>query len=44
MDLVDADNEVVAINDEDVMAADDERVFCISSSWSNVSADSSVIR
>jgi hypothetical protein len=30
MDLVDVDNEVVVANDEDVMAADDEKVFHVS--------------
>jgi hypothetical protein len=34
MDLADADNEVVGVDDEDVMVADDEEVFCVSSSWS----------
>jgi hypothetical protein len=29
MDLADADNEVMTINDEDVMTADDEEVFCV---------------
>jgi hypothetical protein len=32
MDLADANNEIVAINDEDVMAANDEEVFNVSSS------------
>ncbi len=44
MDLVDVDNEVVGANDEDVMVADDEEVFRVSSSWSNASANSSTIR
>jgi hypothetical protein len=30
MDLVDIDNEVVVVNDEDVMSADDEEVFYVS--------------
>jgi hypothetical protein len=44
MDLADAYNEVVVIDDEDVMAANDEEVFCISSSWFDVGANSSTIR
>ncbi len=35
MDLADTNNEVVAVDDEDVMVANDEEVFCVSSSWSN---------
>jgi hypothetical protein len=33
MDLVDADNKVVVVDDEDVMAANDAKLFCISNSW-----------
>jgi hypothetical protein len=44
MDLVDIDNEVVVVNDEDVMSADDEEVFYVSNSWSDVDADSSTIK
>jgi hypothetical protein len=36
MDLADVDNEVVAI--------DDEEVFCVSSSWFDVGANSSAVR
>jgi len=32
MDLADIDNEVVVIDDEGIMAADDEDVFCVSNS------------
>jgi hypothetical protein len=44
MDLADANNEVMAVDDEDVMAADDEEVFCISNNWSDANADSSTVR
>ncbi len=44
MDLVDANNEIMAVNDEDVMAADDEKLLCISNIWFDVNADSSAIR
>jgi len=44
MDLANANNEVMAVNDEDVMAADDEKVLCISNIWFDVNADSSTIR
>jgi len=44
MDLADADNEVVVVDDEDVMVANDEEVFYVSSSWSNANANSSTVR
>jgi hypothetical protein len=44
MDLVNINNEVVAVDDEDVMVADDEEVFYVSSNWSNAGANSSTIR
>jgi len=44
MDLADANNEVMAVNDEDVMAADDEEVLCISNIWFDVNVNSSAIR
>jgi hypothetical protein len=44
MDLVDADNEVVAIDDEDIMVADDEKVLCVSNNWFDAGADSSTVR
>ncbi len=44
MDLANANNEIVAVNDEDVMAANDEEVFCVSSNWSDASADSTTVR
>jgi hypothetical protein len=36
MDLADVDNEIMAIDDEDV--------FCVSSSWSDLGVDSSMVR
>jgi hypothetical protein len=44
MDLADADNEVMAVDGEDIITADDEEVFCISNSWSDANANSSVVR
>jgi hypothetical protein len=44
MDLVDVNNEVVAVDDEDVMVVDDEEVFYVSNSWFDVSANSSAVR
>jgi hypothetical protein len=29
MDLADVHNEVVAVNDEDIMATNDEKAFCV---------------
>jgi hypothetical protein len=44
MELVDADNEIVAVDDGDVMVAIDEEVFYVSSSWSDAGADLSAVR
>jgi hypothetical protein len=44
MDLADVNNEVVAIDDEDVMVADDEKVLCVSNSWFDVGVDSSAVK
>jgi hypothetical protein len=44
MDLPDAHSEVVMVDDEDVMVANDEEVFYVSNSWSDANADSSVVR
>jgi hypothetical protein len=32
MDLADANNEIVVVDDEDIMVADDEEMFCVSNS------------
>jgi hypothetical protein len=44
MDLADVDNEVMVVDDEDIMAANDEEVFCVSSSWSHSGVDSLMVR
>jgi predicted FMN-binding regulatory protein PaiB len=44
MDLAKADNEVVAVDDEDVMVVVDEEVFYVSSSWFDEGADSLAVR
>jgi hypothetical protein len=44
MDLADVDNEVMVVDDEDIMAANDEEVFCVSSSWSDSGVDSLMVR
>jgi hypothetical protein len=42
--LGDFNNEVVVVYDEDVMAADDEEVFCVSNNWSDAGVNSSMVR
>jgi hypothetical protein len=44
MDLANVNNEIVAVNDENVMATNDEEVFYVSSSWFDAGADASTIR
>jgi hypothetical protein len=44
MDLVNAENEIVAVDDEDVMVADDEEMFYVSSNWFDAVVDSSAVR
>jgi hypothetical protein len=44
MNLADVNNEVMVVNDEDVMAANDKELFYVSNSWLNVGANSSTLR
>jgi hypothetical protein len=44
MNLANVNNEVVAIDDENVMVADDEELFCVSSNSCDAGANSSTIR
>jgi hypothetical protein len=44
MDLVDADNEVIVVDDEDIMVAGDEEVFYVCNSWFDAGVNSLVLR